>query len=150
MQRAMAVCAVVLGCGGSSGHMDAPGTGSACTFAATLDGVSWVASQSSASNSGQVLGVIGSDAGEGLAVGLADPATGTFDTATSGLVAFRVTFAGSDATWTASMSHGSGTLTVSELTASHVTGSFAGTLLIDGTGSGSAIALAGGAFDCNL
>ena len=83
MRRWLAACLLVWGCGGSSGGGVPAG---ACTFTATIDGTGWVASPGSASNEGSVLDVFGSDSGEDLVIALGEPATGTFGTATSGLV----------------------------------------------------------------
>jgi hypothetical protein len=114
--------AVWLGCGGgdSTGPNDQPGSHS---MSATVDGSSWSAQAAAAQRSNGFVGV-GASASDLSTISFAFPDhTGTFQVASQD--GTNASFISSGKSWTAAFgTGGSGTISVTTLTATRVTGTF--------------------------
>lgn len=125
---------VVAGCGGDSGGP----SGSDGTMSASIDGQAWNASLAvSATHSSNVLGIGGTD-GNSRQINITIPnvtSTGTINLGL-GSQAIAVVVTSPTEAWTSSMVGGSGSVVITELTASGAKGTFSFTGIRAQTGGG--------------
>ncbi len=115
---------------------------------ATIDGTAWSATPSvTASNRGGVIGVGGTDATQTIAFALAANVPGTYVLGPLNPANCELTTTGG-VVWTAAGNVGSGTITITSLTATDVAGTFSFTLVRAGGGASKTVT--NGAFDIKL
>jgi hypothetical protein len=143
------VALVALGGCGSSTQPSGPGNGS---LTAKLDGSNWNATTIVATYPSGILAIAGTD-NQGQTIGFAvgpTTATGTFPVAiTSGVNASLTVASGSSAqSWNAVQTSGSGSVTLTTITATHAVGTFQFTVVpVPGTGATGSRSITQGSFD---
>ena len=138
-----------IGCGGDNTGPNGQTNGD---MTAKIDGASFTSvttlAQRNVTNSGTIIAVSGADShGLGLGFGFVDAGVGTY--AIGGLTPTNATVLdGTGKVWTAGVTGGSGTLTVTALDATHVAGTFAYSAVASAqTGATGTKAVTQGVFD---
>lgn len=150
MRAATAVLvAAAAGCGGDNTGPNGQTNGD---MTAKIDGASFTSvttlAQRNTTNAGTIIGISGADAhGTGLGFGFLDAGVGTYPI--GGLTPTNATLLdGTGKVWTAGVTGGSGTLTVTALDATHVAGTFAYSAVASaGSGATGTKAVTEGVFD---
>lgn len=130
---------------GPSGNQAANGKGS---ITAKIDGTQWVATASASAtrSNGNIIAIAGTDIQTTLAFAFSGTGPGTYPIGVTSPVNAILTQNGSNA-WTAAVTRGSGSITITALDATHVAGTFNFTLLPQAAGVTAGKTLTDGAFD---
>ncbi len=145
----------VSGCGSDDSPVDpGPGTGGTTgngQFSATIDGVAWTSDVTIAVNSSGVIAISGASVnGEtGMAFGFLSTGTGVYPIGAN-LFSLAVMTGPGGAEWSAAEGVGSGSTTVTTLTATRIAGTFNFVMEAEGTTTPAQRVVTGGTFDLTL
>jgi hypothetical protein len=137
---------VAAGCSSDNGVTEPDQDPEQGSVTARIDGSSWRATAVSANYNGAILAIAGSDGARTLGFGVSTSGPGTFTIAATQTMNALLSQAGSNVGWHALGTIGSGTLTLSTLTATGASGTFS-FVLAASDGSSSTRTITNGAFN---
>jgi hypothetical protein len=141
----------IAACGGSSDSLTGTDTGGSGSgpMSATIDGTAWVSPVPAGRRTSNIVAVAGLDLGLTASVSFAFVATstGTYSVAFANTNFGSATIAKGSLGWSSALSGGSGSVTLTTLTASHMVGTFAFDAVPASGGATGTIHVTNGKFD---
>lgn len=137
----------VVSCGGSSTGPNSSGSTSCSTpLSATVNGVAWCGPLPQATVSASIVSIAGFDSGITSSIGLAFVASapGTYSLAFANANFGSATFSKAGQGWTSGLAGGTGSVTLTTLTAHHIVGTFAFDAVPSNGGASGTIHVVGG------